>query len=138
VLLYEAETVTEVETSTPEVLTANVALVAPAGTVMLEGTLAAPLLAASATCTPPVGAGPVNVTVPMEEFPPATLVGFRESEDGERDAGTGESSKSKTAGLGAFCETATNFAAEIICQIDDSATSRPVSDRHGSPAICWW
>ncbi len=40
-LLYEAEIVTEVEARTAEVLTVNVALVAPAGTVTLEGTLAA-------------------------------------------------------------------------------------------------
>jgi hypothetical protein len=43
VLLDEAEIVTEVETSTTEVLTVNVALVTPAGMVTLEGTLAAPL-----------------------------------------------------------------------------------------------
>ena len=67
--------------ATVVVLTTNVALVAPAGTVMLEGTLAAPLLLARATCAPPVGAAPLNVTVPVEEFPPATLVGFSESEE---------------------------------------------------------
>jgi hypothetical protein len=49
VLLYEAEIVTEVETTTTEVLTVNVALVAPAGTVTLEDTLAAPGLVASDT-----------------------------------------------------------------------------------------
>ncbi len=56
-LLYEAEIVTDVETRTTEVLTANVALVAPAGTNTLEGTLAAPLLLESTTCAPPAGAG---------------------------------------------------------------------------------
>ena len=80
-LLYEAEIMTEVEARTAEVLTVNVALVAPAGTVTLEGTLAAPLLLESATCAPPVGAGPLNVTVPVEGFPPATLVGFSEREE---------------------------------------------------------
>ena len=115
-LLYEAEIMTEVETRTPEVLTVNVTLVAPAGTVTLEGTLAAPLLLESATCAPPVGAGPLNTTVPVEEFPPATLAGFSESEEREReeDAGTEDSSKTKTAGLGSFCEMATNLVAEII------------------------
>ena len=44
VLLYEAEIVAEVETRTKEVLTVKVAPVAPAGTVTLDGTLAAPLL----------------------------------------------------------------------------------------------
>src|SRR3979490_2759188 len=105
---------TVVEEATALLLTTNIALLAPAGTVTLEGTLAAPLLLASATCAPPAGAGPLNVTVPVEEFPPVTLVGFRESEERERDAGTEDSSKSKIAGLGSFCETATNFVAEII------------------------
>ena len=73
--------VTVAAEATVVVLTTNVALVAPAGTVMLEGTLAAPLLLESATCAPPVGAGPLNVTVPVEGFPPATLVGFSESEE---------------------------------------------------------
>ena len=81
-LLYEAEIVTEVETRTPEVLTANVALVVPAGTVTLEGTLAAPLLLESATCEPPAGAGPLSVTVPVEDCtPPITLVGFTVTEE---------------------------------------------------------
>jgi hypothetical protein len=105
---------TVVEEATALVLTTNVALVAPAGTVTLEGTLAAPLLLASATCAPPAGAGPLNVTVPVEEFPPVTLVGFRESEEREREAGTEDSSKSRIAGLGSFWETAMNFVAEII------------------------
>jgi len=82
VLLYEAEIVTEVETRTTEVLTANVAPVAPAGTNTLEGTLAAPLLLESTTCAPPAGAGPLSVTVPVEEFtPPITLVGLSVSEE---------------------------------------------------------
>ena len=42
--LNEAEIVEEVEMRTREVLTVKVALVAPAGTITLEGTLAAPLL----------------------------------------------------------------------------------------------
>ena len=73
--------VTVVDEATVVVFTGNVAVVAPAGTVTLGGTLAAPLLLESATCAPPVGAGPVNVTVPVEEFPPVTLVGFSESEE---------------------------------------------------------
>ena len=73
--------VTVVDEATALVLTTNVALVAPAAIVTLGGALAAPLLLESATCAPPVGAGPLNVTVPVEEFPPATLVGFSESEE---------------------------------------------------------
>jgi hypothetical protein len=82
VLLYEADTVAEVAKITPDVLTVNVALVAPAGTVTLEGTLAAPLLLERAICAPPAGAGPLKVTVPVEDCaPPITLVGFRVSEE---------------------------------------------------------
>src|SRR5947199_5816052 len=75
--------VTVVDAVTPLVLTVNVALVAPAATVTLEGTLAAPvLLLESATCAPPAGAGPLSVTVPVEDcIPPTTLVGFSESEE---------------------------------------------------------
>jgi len=104
-----------VDAVTALVLTVKVAVVAPAGTATLEGTLAAPLLLASATCAPPAGAGPLSVTVPVEEFPPVTLVGFSETEERETDAAAEEdSSKSRTAGLGSFCETATNFEGEII------------------------
>ena len=107
--------VTEVDAVTGLVLTVKAAVVAPAGTATLEGTLAAPLLLESATCAPPAGAGPLSVTVPVEEFPPETLVGFSVSEERETDAGAEEdSSKSRTAGLGSFCETATNFEGEII------------------------
>jgi len=63
------------------VATVNAALVAPAAIVTLAGTLAAVvLLLESATCAPPAGAGPLNVTVPVDEFPPVALVGFNASE----------------------------------------------------------
>ena len=66
-----------------DVFTVKVALVAPAGMITLEGTLAAPvLLLESVTCAPPAGAGPLSVTVPVEDcIPPTTLVGFSESEE---------------------------------------------------------
>jgi len=74
--------VTVVDAVTVLVFTGNVALVAPAGTATLEGTLAAPLLLESATCAPPAGAGPLNVNVPVEDCtPPITLVGFSVSEE---------------------------------------------------------
>jgi hypothetical protein len=75
--LYEAEIVAEVETRTPDVLTVKVALLAPAGMVTLDGTLATVvLLLESATCAPPTGAGPLRVTVPVEySRPPTTLEG---------------------------------------------------------------
>src|SRR6266567_8466109 len=105
--------VTAVDAVTTLVLTVKVALVAPAGTVTLKGTVAAVvLLLESVTCAPPAGAGPLSVTVPVEEFPPVTLVGFSETEERVRDAGTEDSSKSQTAGLGSFSGTATNFEAE--------------------------
>ncbi len=42
--LYEAEIVAEVDMRTNDVLTVKLTLLAPAGTITLEGTLAAPLL----------------------------------------------------------------------------------------------
>ena len=68
----------------------------------------------SVTSAPPVGAGPLSATVPVAELPPVTLAGLTESEDIEMDAGAGADSKSKTAGLGSFIETATNLVGEII------------------------
>src|SRR5467141_3590883 len=114
--LYIPEMVTVVDAATALVLTVNVALVAPAATVTLDGVLAAVvLLLESVTTAPPEGAAPLSVTVPVEEFPPVTLVGFTETEERVTDAGAEEDkSNSKTAGLGSFRETATNFEAEII------------------------
>jgi hypothetical protein len=72
----------EVDKRTIDVFTVKVAQVAPAGTVRLEGALAAPLLLESRTCAPPAGAGPLSVTVPVEDSdPPITPVGFSVSED---------------------------------------------------------
>jgi len=111
----DAEMVTVVDEATALVVTTNVALVAPGATVTLESTVAAVvLLLESTTCAPPEGAGPLNVTVPVVEFPPVTLVGLSESEESETDAGVEDSSKSNTAGLGSFSETATNFEGETM------------------------
>jgi hypothetical protein len=63
------------------VLTAKFALVFPAGTVTLDGTVATEvLLLESVTTAPPEGAAAVRVTVPVELFPPLTVVGLRVSE----------------------------------------------------------
>ena len=79
--MYEAEIVAEVDMKTAEVLTVKVALLAPAGTITLEGTLAAPLLLERNTCAPPAGAGALRVTVPVEDSrPPTTLEGFSVNE----------------------------------------------------------
>ena len=91
-LLYEAVMLAEVATRTREVFTVNVALVAPAGMNTLDGTLAAELSLESATCAPPEGAGPLNVTVPVEDpSSPTITVGFNVSEDtvGRGGGGTG-------------------------------------------------
>ena len=73
---------TWVAVATGEVFTVKVALLLPAGTVTLPGTVAAagvPLC--SVTTAPPAGAAPVSVTVPVEEAPPTTVAGFRLTED---------------------------------------------------------
>src|SRR5437660_7169043 len=74
--------VTAVDAVTTLVLTVKVALVAPAGTVTLDGTLpAAVLLLESVTCAPPAGAGPLNVAVPVEDCrPPITVAELSVSE----------------------------------------------------------
>jgi hypothetical protein len=65
------------------VLTEKVALVAPAGTVTLDGTVAtAALLLESSTTAPPAGAGLASRTVPVAEPPPFTQAGENESEAG--------------------------------------------------------
>jgi len=65
---------------TAAVVTVKVADVCPAATVTVPGTVADELLDASATTRPPVGAGPLSVTVPVEETPPATVVGLSVTE----------------------------------------------------------
>ena len=73
---------TEVDAVTALVVTVKIALVAPAGTVTLLGVAAAILLLESVTWAPPAGAGPLKVTVPVEDCrPPTTLVGFSVSDE---------------------------------------------------------
>src|SRR5437867_2931959 len=80
--------VTEVVVDTGLVLTVKVALVALPGTVTLAGTVATlVLLLERATTAPPLGAGPLSVTVPVEELPPVTLVGLRLSDESVGGAG---------------------------------------------------
>ena len=71
-----------VDAVTACVLTVKLALLAPAGMVTLAGTLAAALLLESVTWAPAAGAGPLRVTVPVDDCaPPVTLVGFSVSEE---------------------------------------------------------
>jgi hypothetical protein len=72
---------TGVLVATGEVLTRKVAVVALAGMMTLVGTLAtALLLLARAICAPAAGAGPFSVTVPVDDVPPRTEVGFNVTE----------------------------------------------------------
>ena len=56
------------------------AVVAPAATVTLAGVVAAVLSSERETDEPPLGAGPLNVTVPVDDVPPLTDAGFILSE----------------------------------------------------------
>jgi len=63
----EAKSVTWIDAGTALVLTVKVALATPAGTVTLEGTVAAASLRENETTAPLPGAGELSVTVPVEE-----------------------------------------------------------------------
>src|SRR6185312_14623895 len=67
--------VATVEDATGVVPMLKLAVVAPCGTVTDGGTVAAALLLDKATTTLPTAA-PVKVSVPVDEFPPITLVGL--------------------------------------------------------------
>ena len=76
-----AEIVTDLAEVTVFVVIVRVATVLPAGTVTLAGTVATAVeLLVRVTTAPPDGAGPVKVTVPVDEVPPFTEVGFKLSE----------------------------------------------------------
>src|SRR5215203_912344 len=68
--------------------TVKVALVDPAGTVTLAGTVAAAvLLLDNETGRPPDGAAEVRVMVPVAELPPTTAVGLRFSVESDAEDG---------------------------------------------------
>jgi hypothetical protein len=74
--LKVAEIVAVATVATGVVVTVKFAVVAPDATVTLAGTDAAALLLDKVTVRPPVGAALLNVTVPVNEAPPVTDVGF--------------------------------------------------------------
>jgi hypothetical protein len=67
---------------------AKFALVRPAATVMLAGVVATATLPDTiVTTAPPVGAAAVNVTVPVDAFPPVVDAGFRVMDESAGTAG---------------------------------------------------
>src|SRR5438093_13201911 len=102
--------VTTVEEPTGVVLTVKVALVLPAGTVTLAGTVAAPvLLLDKLTTAPPLGAGALSVTVPVEELPPVTLDGLRLSDESVGGAGV-----TVAEGVGVVASEEAAMVAELV------------------------
>jgi hypothetical protein len=70
-----AEIVADVELETAAVLTVNVPVVEPTAIVTLLGGTALDVLEVSSITMPPLGAGPLSVTVPVKELPPITELG---------------------------------------------------------------
>ena len=70
--------VADVLDATAAVSALNVTSVAPAGTVIVAGTVTNALSLESATCRPVLGAGPESEIVPVEDTPPTTLAGLNE------------------------------------------------------------
>jgi len=63
--------------ATELVVTLNVAVVDPAGTSTVLCGVALGLFDERVTVTPPTGADPLMITVPVEGDPPGTVLGFR-------------------------------------------------------------
>lgn len=82
--LNEAEIVTEDNVPTGVVITPNVTAVDPPAIVTLPGTVATPvLLLDRVTTAPPLGAGALSVTVPVDGRPPVTVDGLSVSDERE-------------------------------------------------------
>jgi hypothetical protein len=74
---YTAEMVDVLTAITALLVTANVAVVAPAATVTFAGTMATVvLLLDRVTTAPPTGAAAVNETLAVDVAPPVTVAGF--------------------------------------------------------------
>ena len=76
----DADIVAVVFDPTFVVVTVNVAEVLPAAIVTVAGAVAADWLLDNAITRPPTGAEPLILTVPEDDFPPATLAGLSVSE----------------------------------------------------------
>lgn len=76
-----AEIVADVMELTPAVRIGKLAAVAPPGTVRVSGTCAAMSVVDSVTEAPPAGAGPLRVTVPVEDAPPVRVFGLNETDE---------------------------------------------------------
>jgi hypothetical protein len=74
--LETAEIVATVDVVVAVVVMTKLALLDPAGTVTLAGTVAAGESSESDITVPPLDAGALRVTVPVEALPPGTLVGL--------------------------------------------------------------
>src|SRR5262245_25087606 len=87
---YEPVMATTIVDATVDVVTVNVLEVEPAVTVTLAGTPATVEFALErVTTAPPVGAGPVSVTVPVEVAPPLTELGLSVSVESVSGGGGG-------------------------------------------------
>src|SRR6185437_1919177 len=78
-----AEIVAVVAADTALVFTVKLALLAPAGTVTLAGTVTAFELSERGTTRPPVGAAPFRNTNPVAAVPPATLDGLTDTQESD-------------------------------------------------------
>ena len=81
---------------TEVVVTGNVADEEPAGTSTVAGTAALPLLLPRETTAPAAGAGPVRVTVPVDDDPPVTCAGFSVTDVSEAATGAAGSTRNNT------------------------------------------
>jgi len=111
-----AVTVTDTDAVTGEVAIAKPALVAPAATVTLAGTVATAVsLLESVTTVPPEGAAAVSVTVPPTELPPVT---FAEPRFSELKAGAGALGETVSAAV----RVAPWYEAERVIAVEDATT----------------
>ena len=124
--------VTGVEAPTAVVAAVKLAVVAPCATVTLPGTVAAVWLLLSVTVNPPTGAALVSVTVPCEDVPPATLVGFSDTADNDAGGGGGVTVSvvvRVTPPALAVMVAAVDVVTEVVA-IAKVALVAPCADRH--------